>query len=113
MVNFTKYCPCKYLLQNYKEYFICYVSVTQLNVNWHKHTSIFIKPGTRGRRLCIWFLEIALVRASVCVCVFVCLSVCVSAPKSINNQWHDWCDIGCVRLVKQVSRLFPAFNYFI
>ena len=29
--------------------------------------------------------EIALVRASVCVCV----SVCVSAPKAINNQWRD------------------------
>ena len=43
------------------------------------------------------FLEIALVRTSVCVCV--------SAPKCINNQWRD---IGRVRLVKQVSQLFPA-----
>ena len=34
-----------------------------------------------------WFLEIALVRASVCVCVYVC--VCVSAPEAINNQWRD------------------------
>ena len=33
------------------------------------------------------FLEIALVRASVCVCVCVC--VCVSIPEGINNQWHD------------------------
>ena len=32
-----------------------------------------------------WFLEIALVRASVCVCV----CVCVSAPEAINNQWRD------------------------
>ena len=32
-----------------------------------------------------WFLEIAFVCALVCVC----MSVCVSAPKSINNQWHD------------------------
>ena len=32
-----------------------------------------------------WFLEIALVRVLVCVCVYVC----VSAPKAINNQWHD------------------------
>ena len=30
-----------------------------------------------------WFLEIALVRASVCVWV------CVSAPEAINNQWCD------------------------
>ena len=45
-------------------------------------------------------------RRYVCVCV----SVCVSAPEAINNQWRD---IGRVRLVKQVLRLFPAFNYFI
>ena len=30
---------------------------------------------------CTWFLEIALVDMSVCVCV--------SAPEAINNQWHD------------------------
>ena len=30
-----------------------------------------------------WFLEIALVRASVCVCVYV------STPEGINNQWRD------------------------
>ena len=35
--------------------------------------------------------------------------VCVSAPEGINNQWHD---IGRVQLVKQVSWLFNAFNYF-
>ena len=41
---------------------------------------------------------------------YVCLSVCLPAPEVINNQWHDiGCDIGCMRLGKQVSRLFPAF----
>ena len=40
-----------------------------------------------------------------CWYVCVCVSVCVSAPEGINNQW---CDIGRVGLVKQVSRLFPA-----
>ena len=30
---------------------------------------IVIKPGARGRNARAWFLEIALVRASVCVCV--------------------------------------------
>ena len=43
----------------------------------------------------------------VCVCAFVracvCICVCVSAPEDINNQWRD---IGCVRLVKQVSGFF-------
>ena len=46
----------------------------------------------------------------MCWCVYVCLSVCVSAPKGINNQWHD---MVCLRLVKQVPRLFPVFIYFI
>ena len=42
-----------------------------------------IKPGAQAVRA--WFLEIALVRMLVCMCV----SVCVSAPKAINNQWRD------------------------
>ena len=66
-----------------------------------------------------WFLEIALVRTSVCVCVCVCmcvLSVCLFVclpPRPLITSGVIWCDIGCVRLVKQVLRLFPAFNYFI
>ena len=56
---------------------------------------VFLNSAARA-----WFLEIALVHTSVCV----------STPKAINNQW---CDIDRVRLVKQVLRLFPAFNYFI
>ena len=74
----------------------------------------FIKPGARGRRPRAWFLEIVLVRASVCVCmcVCVCLSVC-PPPRPLITSGVIWCDIGRVRLVKQVLRLFPAFNYFI
>ena len=60
----------------------------------------------------IWFLEIALVCASVCGCVSVCLSVCLPQRALITNG-VIWCDIGRVQLVKQVSRLFLTFNYFI
>ena len=38
---------------------------------------------------------------------FVRRYVCVSASEGINDQWHD---TGRVRLVKQVSQPFPAFN---
>ena len=55
-----------------------------------------------------WFLEIALVRASVCVCVSVC-----PPPRPLITSGAIWCDIDHVQLVKQVLRLFPAFNYFI
>ena len=40
----------------------------------------------------------------MCMCVCLCVR-----PEGINNQWRD---IGRVQLVKQVSWLFPAFNYF-
>ena len=33
--------------------------------------SSFIKPGARPKATCAWFLEIALVRTSVCVCLYV------------------------------------------
>ena len=40
--------------------------------------------------------------------------MCVSAPpRALITSGVIWCDIGRVRLVKQVSQLFPAFNYFI
>ena len=42
----------------------------------------------------------------------VCLSVC-PPPKPLIASGVIWCDIGHVRLVKQVLRLSPAFNYFI
>ena len=51
------------------------------------------------------------VRACVCVCICVCASVCLP-PRALITSGVIWCNIGCVRLVKQVSWLFPAFNYF-
>ena len=84
-------------------YFYCTPQDTQT----YNDESIF-KLGMQDRRRCAWLLEMALVCVLVCVCV--CLSFCVSTPEGINNQW---CDIGHVRLVKQVSWLFPNFNHFI
>ena len=52
------------------------------------------------------FLEIGLVRASVCV------SVCLPL-RALITSGVTWCDTDRVRLVKQVLRLSPAFNYFI
>ena len=54
-------------------------------------------------------------RACVCVCVCMCVCVCVfvSAPRALITSGVIWCDIGHVRLVKQVLWLSPAFNYFI
>ena len=69
------------------------------------HVAI-VKPGARSRRPRAWFLEIALVRASVCG------SVC-PPPRPLITSGVIWCDIDRVRLVKQVLRLSPAFNYFI
>ena len=55
-----------------------------------------------------WCFEIALVRMLVCVCVSVC-----PPPRTKITSGVIWCNIDRVRLVKQVLRLFPAFNYFI
>ena len=59
----------------------------------------------------VCFLEIPFVYTLVCV--FVCLCVCVSALRALITSGKIWCDIGCAQLVKQVSWLFLAFNYFI
>ena len=64
------------------------------------------KPGARPLAARAWFLEIVLVRTSVCVCV-------CPPPRALITSGMIWYDIGRVRLVKQVLRLFPAFNYFI
>ena len=72
----------------------------------HEHsTKTFLNKARAART---WFLEIALVRTSVCMCVSVC-----SPPRPLITSGMIWCDIDRVRLVKQVLRLFPAFNYFI
>ena len=65
---------------------------------------IIFKPGTHA-----CFLEIVFVGMLVCVCV----CVCVSATEGTSNQWHKWCDIGCVWLVKPILQLFsllPSIN---
>ena len=45
-------------------------------------------------------------------CWYVCLSVCPPL-KPLITSGGMWCDIDYVQLVKEVLRLFPAFNYFI
>ena len=45
------------------------------------------------------FLEIALIRTSVCVCVCVCLCMCVSVcppQRALVTSGMIWCDIGRV-----------------
>ena len=71
-----------------------------------------VKPDTRGLRPRVpGFLKLLwLTRRYVCTCV--CLSVC-PPPRALITSGVIWSDIGLVRLVKQVLRLFPAFNYFI
>ena len=76
------------------------------------------KPGVLGQRprapgflKLLWFARwYACVRECACVCV--CVSVCPPLRPLITSG-VIWCDIGRVQLVKQVLRLFPAFNYFI
>ena len=46
------------------------------------------------------------------VCQSVCLSVCPPL-KAIITSSVMWCDIDRVRLVKQVLRLSPGFNYYL
>ena len=72
-----------------------YVLITQQRI--HARATYVFKPGARGRRPHVpGFLKLLW---------FACQYACVSAPEGVNNQW---CDIGCVQLVKQVSQLFPA-----
>ena len=55
---------------------------------------------TSHRLACAWFLKIDPVQI---VSMHVCVGVCVSAPKAINNYWHDvaWYE-ETIWLVKQV-----------
>ena len=71
---------------------------------------LFLNQARAAEGARTWFLEIALVHTSVCVSVYV--SVC-PPPRALITSGMIWCAIGHVQLVKQVSRLFPAFNYFI
>ena len=63
----------------------------------HFHQS-FSMPMFLNQACAAWFLEIALVRTSVCV------SVC-PPPRPLITSGVIWCDIDHVRLVKQVLRL--------
>ena len=54
----------------------------------------FVKPGAHSRS---WFLEIALVRALVCVC---------PPLRALITSGVIWYDIGHVRLVIQVLQFF-------
>ena len=51
------------------------------------------KPGVRLKAARAWFLEIVLVRTSVCACL--CLP-----SKALITSGVIWCDIGRVRLNK-------------
>ena len=95
-----------------------------LEVNHHcfiKFFMIFKKPWRRMTCISffsvnsLWprapgFLKFFCPHVSMRVCV--CLSVC-PPPRPLITSGVIWCDIDLVRLVKQVLRLFPAFNYFI
>ena len=48
--------------------------------------------------------------------LFMCQYACVSVSpllKVLITSGMIWCDIDRVQLTKQVSHLFPAFNYFV
>ena len=59
------------------------------------------RPHAPGFLKLLWFLL-----QYVCVCV--CVSVC-PPPRALITSGVRWCDIGHVRLVKQVLWLFPYF----
>ena len=66
---------------------------------------LIFKPGARGQRphasgflKLLWFAH-----------QYVCVSVCPPL-RALITSGVIWCDIGRVRLVKQVLRLSPAFK---
>ena len=65
------------------------------------------KPGMWPLAACAWSLEILWFARQ-----YACVSVCPPLRPLITIGMI-WCDIGHVRLVEQVLRLFPAFNYFV
>ena len=80
-----------------------YVILARFVVSW---TRLLFKPGTRSLQphvpdflKFLWFA-----RQYVCVCL---------PPRALITSGVIWHDIGRVQLVKQISRLFPAFNYIL
>ena len=55
-----------------------------------------LKPGAHSTRLISWNH----------FCSNVSMCVCVSAPEGINNQWHVWCNMGHVWLIKPILQFF-------
>ena len=70
----------------------------------------FFKPSAYGRGLGVPAFLKLLWFAHWYACV--CLSVC-PPPRALITSGVIWCNIGHVRLVKQVLWLSSAFNYFI
>ena len=64
---------------------------------------VYCWPRAPGFLKLFWFA-----RQYVCVSLSVC-----PPPWALITSGMIWCDIDHMRLVKQVLRLFPAFNYFI
>ena len=87
---------------------ICKYNLMKICMFGVSNNALYFKPGAQATHA--WFLEIGLVCTSVCMSVSV--SVCLP-PRALITSGVIWCDIGHVRLAKQVSRLFPALNYFI
>ena len=56
-----------------------------------------LNQATMAEATCTWFLEIALVCTLVCVCL---------PSRALMTSGMIWCDIGCVRLIKQVLWFF-------
>ena len=61
-----------------------------------------------------WIHVFGRARLVSCNCFSLCAGMCACLPpRPLITSGMISCDIDCVRLVKQVLWLFPAFNYFI
>ena len=84
------------LLQLYKPY---YLAITLLKILINQARGL--RSHVPGSLKLLWF-------AHLCVCVYVCLCLCVCPLRALITSGVIWCDIGRVRLVKQVSQFFPV-----
>ena len=77
---------------------------------WCSYFSVFLNQvhATEG---CTGLVSWNCFGSHVGMCVYLCVSVC--PPPALITSGMIWCDIDHVWLVKQILRLFPAFNYFI
>ena len=66
------------ILNNYTELVLFYAFLLRHSIDSISYAFSFLNQAHA------WFLEIALVHASVMMCVYVC-QVCLSAPVAINN----------------------------